>query len=117
MLRKINVILAIVLIIISFNYYSYAADEINTKTYEKIYDASGTSDLFTKSGKILSIVQTAGTGISLIALIVLGSKYMLSSPDEKASIKEKLIPYLIGTIIFFAATNLVAIVAKFAGGI
>ena len=34
---------------------------------------------------------------------------MLSSPDEKATVKEKLTPYVIGTIIFFAATNLVSI--------
>ena len=50
----------------------------------------------------------------MVALLVLGMRYMLSSPNEKATIKEKLIPYVIGTIIFFAASNLVAIVIRFA---
>ena len=41
---------------------------------------------------------------------------MLSSPNDKATIKEKMVPYVIGVIIFFAASNLVTIVIKFAMG-
>ena len=90
------------------------ADEINTGDFSGIYTKTGVSDLEDKTGKILNVVQIVGTSASLVALLVLGMRYMLSSPNEKASIKEKLIPYVMGTIIFFAASNLVAIVIRFA---
>ena len=90
------------------------ADEINPGDCSGIYTKTGVSDLDDKTGKILNVVQIVGTSVSLVALLVLGMRYMLSSPNEKATIKEKLIPYVIGTIIFFAASNLVAIVIRFA---
>lgn len=92
------------------------AGEINPEDFDGIYNKEGVSDLDTKTGKILNVVQIAGTAISLVALLILGMKYMLSSPNDKATIKEKLIPYVIGVIIFFAASNLVTIVIKFAMG-
>ena len=93
------------------------ADEIDPGDFSDIYNKKGVTDLDEKTGKILSVVQIVGTSVSLVALLVLGMRYMLSSPNEKASIKEKLIPYVIGTIIFFAASNLVAIVIRFAQGL
>lgn len=93
------------------------ADEIDPSDFSSIYSKTGVTDLDEKTGKILNVVQIVGTSVSLVALLVLGMRYMLSSPNEKASIKEKLIPYVIGTIIFFAASNLVAIVIRFAQGL
>lgn len=90
------------------------ADDINPDDFTAIYSKTGVNNLDNKMGQILGIVQIAGTSISIIALIALGIKYMLSSPDEKATVKEKLTPYVIGTIIFFAATNLVSIISRFA---
>ena len=93
------------------------ADDIDPDDFKDIYNQSGTSDITSKTGQILNIVQIGGTAVSVILLIILGMKYMVSSPNEKATIKEKLIPYVIGVVIFFAATNLVAIVIGFAQGI
>ena len=95
---------------------SYAGD-INPDDYKSIYSIAGVSDLRTKTGKAISVVQIGGTAVSLVALIVIAIKYMTSSPNEKADLKTKMVPYVIGTIIFFAASNLVAIVIKFAQGI
>ncbi len=112
---KILTIIFMVLVITNITNYAYA--DFDTTDLSGIYNTSGVSDLRNKSGKVYRIVQIGGTAVSLIALLVLGMRYMLSSPNEKATIKEKLIPYLIGTIIFFAASNLVAIVMRFAQGI
>lgn len=118
MKEKIIKILTIILILfVVFNISNFVyAGEINTEDFTGIYTKEGVSDLDTKTGKILNIVQIAGTAISLVALLVLGMKYMLSSPNDKATIKEKMVPYVIGVIIFFAASNLVTIVIKFAMG-
>lgn len=105
-----------IILMTGFTNVAYASD-INTDQFKDIYSKTGVSDLDNKTGQVIGIVQLAGTGISLIALIILGVRYMLSSPNEKASIKEKLMPYLIGTLIFFAASNIVAIISKFALGI
>lgn len=113
---KIITITLMVLMFTSFVNIAYA-DDIDPDDFKDIYNQSGTSTLSNKTGQIINIVQIAGTGISVIALIVLGIKYILSSPNEKATVKEQLIPYVIGAIIFFAASNLVAIVIGFAQGI
>ena len=112
---KILTIILMVFALVNITNFVYA-DDINTEDIAGIYTKDGVSDLDTKTGKILSIVQIAGTAISLVALLILGMKYMLSSPNDKATIKEKMVPYVIGVIIFFAASNLVTIVLKFAMG-
>lgn len=113
---KIITITLMVLMFTSFVNIAYA-DDIDPDDFKDIYNQSGTSDITSKTGQILNIVQIGGTAVSVILLIILGIKYMVSSPNEKATIKEKLIPYVIGVVIFFAATNLVAIVIGFAQGI
>ncbi|HJJ12075.1 MAG TPA: pilin [Clostridiaceae bacterium] len=112
---KILTIILMLFALVSITNFVYAG-EINTEDFAGIYTKDGVSDLDTKTGKILNIVQIAGTAISLVALLVLGMKYMLSSPNDKATIKEKMVPYVIGVIIFFAASNIVTIVIKFAMG-
>jgi trbC/VIRB2 family len=113
MLIKILTIILMVFALVNITNFTYAG-EISTGDFSGIYSKTGVSDLDNKTGKILNIVQIGGTAVSLVALLILGMKYMLSSPNEKATIKEKLIPYVIGVIIFFAASNLVTIVMKFA---
>ena len=110
---KILTIILMLFALVSITNFVYAG-EINTEDFAGIYTKDGVSDLDTKTGKILNIVQIAGTAISLVALLVLGMKYMLSSPNDKATIKEKMVPYVIGVIIFFAASNIVTIDIKFA---
>lgn len=112
---KILTIILMVFALVNITNFVYAG-EINTEEFAILYSKDGVSDLDNKTGKILNIVQIGGTAVSLVALLILGMRYMLSSPNEKATIKEKLIPYVIGVIIFFAASNLVTIVMKFAMG-
>ena len=52
-----------------------------------------------------------------IAAIILGIKYMYSSPEDKAEIKKKLVPFIIGGVLVFGAVQLVKIVETFVGEI
>ena len=63
--------------------------------------------------KILGMMQTVGTIIAVGVLMVLGIKYMMGSAEEKASYKKTMIPYLVGAVLIFAATNIASMVYDF----
>ena len=56
-------------------------------------------------------IQLVGSIISVVVLIILGIKYMMGSAEEKAEYKESMMPYLIGAVMLFAITNLLAIIS------
>ena len=80
-------------------------------------DLSGVDTLYELGNTILGIFQYVGGGVAIIAAIVLGMKYMYSSPDAQAEIKKKLMPFVIGGVLVFGATSLIKIVETFVGEI
>lgn len=101
-----------ILLLITLSQTVFGA-EIDTSKYSDIYSTSGVSSILRKGSSILGIIQVAGTGIAVIMLIVLGIRYIIASVEEKAQLKETLIPYVIGAILLFGGTNLLSIVIKF----
>ena len=57
---------------------------------------------------VIGLLQIAGTGIALIVVTILGIKYMLASPSEKADTKKQILPILIGCVLVFGAVTLVS---------
>ncbi len=117
MKRKI-LLLGLIFIISVFVFVSktYASD------VTKIIDSmNGTSDMTQVDGNrisgtlnnVIGLIQVAGTGISVVVVTMLGIKYILASPSEKADVKKQIAPILIGCVLLFGAVNLVAIVADF----
>ncbi|MBR3697808.1 MAG: hypothetical protein IKM97_06115 [Clostridia bacterium] len=97
-------------------------DAITAMKGIKDYQQNGEDNVsIGKLGELINIVigfiQIVGTAISLIMISVLGIKYMLAAPNEKADVKKQIAPLLIGAIILFSAVNLVQIVANFASTI
>lgn len=73
-------------------------------------DVSG----ITNFGKqIVAILQTVGTVVAVVILIILGIRYMMGSAEEKADYKKTMIPYVIGAILIFAASTIANIVYNF----
>ena len=60
----------------------------------------------TISGKVIGVVQVVGTTIAVIMLIMLGVKYVMAAPDEKAEIKKSALIYVVAAIFIFGATNI-----------
>ena len=58
---------------------------------------------------VIHVVSLTGSGISVIALIVLGIKYMMGSLEEKAQYKKTLLPYVIGACLVFGASVITSI--------
>jgi len=77
----------------------------------------GVKTLYSLGNNIISIFQVVGVGMALVALIVLGIRYMYSSPNEKAEIKNKLIPFVIGGTLLFGAATLINLVEGFINAI
>lgn len=77
-------------------------------------NTAGTTTIQTAGNKVVQIVSTVGSILSVIVIIVLGIKYMMGSVEEKADYKKTMLPYLIGAIFIFAASNIANIVYQFA---
>lgn len=72
------------------------------------------SDLTGQLSGVVGIVQIVGVGIAAIACVLMGIRYVMSSVEEKADIKKKLTPYVIGAVIFFCATGILQMVSEVA---
>lgn len=117
-MKKVFVIITAVMLIsiLSVNIYAIELNDVVTA----MKDVRNTDNSIEKDKGIMAVIndvigllQLAGTGIAVVTVTILGTKYMLSSVDQKAEIKNKAMPVVIGCIILFAAVNLVAIVANF----
>ena len=80
-------------------------------------NASGTSGIKDMGSKIIGVIQTVGSVLAVAILVVLGIKYMMGSTEEKAEYKKTLVPYVIGAILIFAASNVAGIAYDLAQGI
>ena len=90
-------------------------------THMKIDIQLGKSETITYSneiiGRIVGIVQVAGSLISVIALIIIGFRYMMSSVEEKAQLKNVIKYYIIGAVLVFATSNVLSVAYNVISGI
>jgi len=113
-LSKVLSVIAVVLMlsVIATNFV-YAIDP-GTITGVSTTGASKITEL---GGKIVGIIQTVGSVAAVVVLIILGIKYMMGSTEEKAEYKKTMIPYVIGAILIFAASNIASMVYNAAKGL
>lgn len=118
-MRKIIYVLTIIILFsMIFDFYSVYADD----GVDSIITAmEGTSNAATANGtgvgnvinNVIGIMQVVGSGLSIIVITLLGIKYILASPGEKADVKKSIMPILIGCVLLFGAVNLIAAVEEF----
>lgn len=58
---------------------------------------------------VIGAIRTIGSILSVIVLIIIGFKYIIGSVEEKAEYKKTMIPYVIGAVLVFGITNILAI--------
>ena len=59
---------------------------------------------------IINTIGVIGAITSVLALILMGLKYMMGSVSEKAEYKKTMIPYLVGVLIFFTITQFLVVI-------
>ena len=72
------------------------------------------NDFDSIGGRIIGMIQSVGSIAAVAVLVVLGIKYMMGSTEEKAEYKKTMLPYVVGAILIFAASNIASMVFDFA---
>ena len=115
MIKNKKIIICIVCFLSFIIMFSNVAFALNTGVYKNIYTNDGKqSSIQDAGGYVLGIIQIVGVAVATILLLVLGIKYIMSSPEDKATIKDKASMYVVGAIIIFAASGLVGMVSQWA---
>ena len=109
---KVITILTVVLAVIVMSATCFAA-EIDVTSIDGKANVD-VSQIGTVGNKIATILRAIGTVLLVIILMVLGIKYIMGSAEEKAEYKKTFIPYLIGAVLLFGATQIAAAVLNFA---
>ena len=117
-MRKKIVISLILFSIISLfvgTVYGAGVDEVISAMGETSQINSGDSDsgIAYSIKDVIGMLQVAGTGIALVVITMLGIKYMLAAPSEKADVKKQIMPILIGCVLIFGAITIVSAITDF----
>ncbi len=114
---KITILIAIIL----FAFYSinevHAWDDVISAGDEFLHQGSGEEKIDTTavqetSNYIYNILFTLAVVLSVAIGLVIGIQFMMGSVDEKAKIKETLIPYVIGVFVVFASFTIWKVVVE-----
>lgn len=65
-------------------------------------------------GTIINTIRIVGTGIAIIMISYIAIKYMSAAPTEKAEFKKSATAYIVGAVILFASSNILAVIINFA---
>lgn len=119
MLKNIAMVFLILAIfLINFQTSTYAYEEIKLAAVidPSDYDPGTLEDALEEAERVVeigatlvAIIRVIGIIVTVIALMLIGIKYMTGSVEEKADYKKTMIPYLIGVFVFFALSQLIPI--------
>lgn len=108
--KAIVLILIMVLIIIFPLTINATGYQIQTGPYEpEELDETDAAGIGNYAGVLIGVVQIVGTMVSAATLIIIGIRYVIGSVEEKAEYKERMIPYIIGAVLIFGASNVVKV--------
>ena len=69
-----------------------------------------------KAEKLIGIITTIGTIVSISSVMILGIKYMVGSIEERAEYKKTMLPVLIGMILLFGTSTILNIINALING-
>ena len=105
--KNVLIILVLTFCILMINCNVYATDSIIQGAEDFLSkgdeDTLNSDKIKEVSDKIYFIFTAIGSAIIVIVGAILGIQFILGSTEEKAKIKEALIPYAIGTIIIYGS--------------
>ena len=109
---KLIILLLITLLIIIFPLTTNST-QINPGKYQPDnIKNSDVKQMYNFGGSVAGIIQIIGTAVSAGTMIIIGIRYAIASADQKAEYKERMLPYFIGAVLLFGASNVVAIIDK-----
>lgn len=95
------VVIVIAVLLVPSSIYAKMDTNINISA-----SAAKSSQTITK--RVLGTMQVIGSVISVIALTIIGIRYLISSTEERANLKGVIGYYVVGAILVFATSNIVS---------
>ncbi len=112
---KIIIVLSVLIMITSMFSTVFGDDNFATDPFEENSESNKLQDLAENSGKTtVAVLRVASVTISIIVLLVIAMKYMISAPGDRADIKKHAVAYVIGTFILFSAAQIIALLIDIA---
>ena len=126
-MKLIKIFTIALLIVISCAFicsnYSFAADLDKTFSDADSFinegkgkDAFNVANLKPTFSTMYNILYTIGISVIFIFGAILAVKYMIGSVDEKASVKEAVIPFLVGSAVIIGAFQIWKLIMEFFKG-
>ncbi len=112
--KVLNLIILMIIIfagiIFSYN-ISYAEELPLGDLNEYVREPTTSPDKFhEKVNNFITVIQVVGSIASVVALIIIGIRYMYSSVEEKAEYKKTMLGYIIGCALVFSIVNILGVV-------
>lgn len=108
--HSIILFVIVILLLTLVPYNVLATGVINPDDFEP--DPIEGGEIIQKASVLVDVIRIVGIVVTVITLLVLGIKYMTGSITEKAEYKKSMIPYLIGVVIFFGLSQILAAIIQ-----
>ena len=121
---KIFVFIIMILILMQSNTLAYTEEaklasgliDPNDFAPEPIENAFEQANVVVDMGSmVISVIRVIGIIVTVVALMIIGIKFMTASASEKAKVKETLVPYIAGCIVAFGAFAIWKLVVELLG--
>ncbi len=96
--------------------YASIVDELDMEGVSNVDIEDSSTGILGAINTIIGLLQYVGSGIALIIITILGIKYILASPAEKADVKKSIMPILIGCVLLFGGVNIAGLIVTFTNG-
>lgn len=97
--------------------FFYLAQSVFNFTSGVLSNFSTASSVSNISDTVFSVVSSVANVAMIAAVIVMGIKYMLTSADERAGVKERMVPLVIGIAMVYASTQILGLIVEFASNL
>lgn len=105
--KKVKILkLILVIFLVTILVYGFVinVNALSPKQYEDHKHTVNTGEIESIGQRIFRLVIVTGIFVSVIALAIMGIKYMIGSAEEKSEYKKTMLPYVIGAFFLFAAS-------------
>ena len=107
--KIISIILVVMTILGAFSMVFATGPSLPTPS-----NPSGSTDVSNIAGGVIYIIQIIAFTAAVIMLIFVGIKFITASPEGKAEIKKTAVIYIVGAILLFGASGVLALIQTLA---
>ena len=95
------------------NVYAVSTADVIRNRFTGTVNPDGSDSIRKILSVVLEVTRTVGAAVAIIILMVIGAKYIIASAGERADLKKYAINYVIGALILFGASGILAMIKEF----